>query len=241
MKRLGDLILSALGLVVAGPVIIIFMYLVWLHDKKSPLYIGYRVGKDGIPFKMIKLRSMTIDADKSGVDSTSDNDCRITAVGKIIRKYKLDELTQLYNVIVGEMSFVGPRPNVNREVEIYTEVEKRLLTVKPGITDFASIVFADEGKILKGSSDPDLLYNQLIRPWKSRLGLIYVDNSGFLVDLIIICATAVSLFNRKIALRVIVQVLSFCGASDEVISTASRTQDLVAVPPPGADAIVVVR
>ena len=120
---------------------------------------------------MIKLRSMIVNAEKSKVDSTSSNDPRITKIGKIIRKLKLDELSQLFNVFIGEMSLVGPRPNVKRETDLYTKVEKNLLSVKPGITDFASIIFSDESEILKNVDDPDISYNQLIRPWKSRLGL----------------------------------------------------------------------
>ena len=124
---------------------------------------------------MVKIRSMIINADKTGVDSTSSDDMRITSVGKVIRKLKLDELSQLWNVLIGDMSLVGPRPNVKSETDLYTKIEKNLLNVKPGITDFSSIVFSDEGDILSGSDDPDLLYNQLIRPWKSRLSLFYIE------------------------------------------------------------------
>ena len=127
---------------------------------------------------MIKLRSMIVNAEKSKVDSTSSNDPRITKIGKIIRKLKLDELSQLFNVFIGEMSLVGPRPNVKRETDLYTEVEKNLLRVKPGITDFASIIFSDESEILKNVDDPNISYNQLIRPWKSRLGLFYIKKQS---------------------------------------------------------------
>ena len=109
---------------------------------------------------------MKINADKSGVDSTSNKDPRITGIGRFIRKYKIDELSQLFNVFLGSMSLVGPRPNVKRDTDLYTSLEKDLFLAKPGITDFSSIVFADEGDILEGHLDPDLAYNQLIRPWK---------------------------------------------------------------------------
>ena len=118
---------------------------------------------------------MSISADKNGVNSTSLNDARITPVGHKIRKYKLDEFTQLWNVLIGDMSLVGPRPNVLVDTNLYTKVERKLLTVRPGITDFSSIVFSDEGKILENKKDPNLSYNQFIRPWKSRLGLIYIE------------------------------------------------------------------
>jgi lipopolysaccharide/colanic/teichoic acid biosynthesis glycosyltransferase len=129
LKRLFDVTASAFGLVLASPVLLPVMFLVWRQDWYSPFYVATRVGLNNQPFKMIKLRSMVINADKSGVDSTSTNDNRITAVGQFIRRYKLDELTQLWNVIKGDMSLVGPRPNVKRETDLYTPVERKLLDV----------------------------------------------------------------------------------------------------------------
>src|SRR5205085_5451329 len=171
MKRLFDIICAAAGLVLTSPILLPVMFLIWRQDGFSPFYIAARVGRRESLFHMVKLRSMVKNADKSGVDSTSMDDRRITRVGQFVRKYKLDELTQLWNVLRGEMSLVGPRPNVKRETDLYTREEKRLLTVRPGITDFASIVFSDEGEILAGQPDPDIAYNQLIRPGKSRLGI----------------------------------------------------------------------
>jgi lipopolysaccharide/colanic/teichoic acid biosynthesis glycosyltransferase len=149
VKRIFDIVASATGLLVASPILLPVMFLVWKQDRHSPFYVAPRVGRGEKPFKMVKLRSMIINADKSGVDSTGSNDRRITPVGHFIRRYKLDELTQLWNVLKGDMSLVGPRPNVKRETDLYTLEEKKLLSVKPGITDFASIVFSDEGDILK--------------------------------------------------------------------------------------------
>ena len=174
MKRLFDFILSLIGIIVLMPIIIIFSLLIWLQDFKSPFYVAHRVGKFGKLFKMIKFRSMIFNASSSGVDSTADDDKRITNIGKVVRKFKIDEIPQLFNVFMGQMSFVGPRPNVLNETNLYSEVENKILTVRPGITDFSSIVFSDEGDILKGSKNPDLRYNQIIRPWKSRLGLFYI-------------------------------------------------------------------
>ena len=150
MKRLFDVFISFSGLLFLSPVLLTFMYLVYRQDKKSPFYIAPRSGRNGMTFKMVKLRSMVIDADKSGVDSTSGNDMRITPIGHKIRRYKLDELIQLWNVLIGDMSLVGPRPNVKTETDLYTDVEEGLLSVRPGITDFSSIVFSDEGEILEG-------------------------------------------------------------------------------------------
>ena len=197
MKRSFDLIFSFLGIAIISPIIIFACLGIYLQDNNSPLYIAKRVGKNNRPFNMIKLRSMIVNAEKSKVDSTSCNDPRITKIGKFIRKFKLDELAQLYNVFIGEMSLVGPRPNVKRETDIYTKLEKGLLKVKPGITDFSSIVFSDESEILKNVDDADITYNQLIRPWKSRLGLFYIKKQSFILDLIVIVLTFINIFSRR--------------------------------------------
>jgi lipopolysaccharide/colanic/teichoic acid biosynthesis glycosyltransferase len=186
MNRVFDILVSFFGLLFILPVLFFFMCLIYFQDKKSPLYIASRVGKNGKIFNMIKLRSMIVDADKNGVNSTSLKDSRITLVGHKIRKYKLDEFTQLWNVLIGDMSLVGPRPNLKNETDLYTDFEKELITIKPGITDFASIVFSDEGKILENKEDPNLAYNQLIRPWKSRLGLVYIKKKNLIIDFQII-------------------------------------------------------
>jgi len=192
-------------------------------------------------FRMVKLRSMAANADESEVDSTSANDSRITPVGHFIRRYKLDELTQLWNVLIGNMSLVGPRPNVERETRLYTAEERRLLTVRPGITDYASIVFSDEGAILKDEPDPDLSYNQLIRPWKSRLSLFYIDNRNLLLAVKLIYLTALSMFSRQRALQGVAADLKKRGAPRDMVRVALRTEKLMPHPPPGADAIVISR
>ena len=156
IKRIFDIVLSLFGILLLSPLIVFVILLIWVNDFKSPFYISERIGKDEKSFKIIKLRTMIVGADLRGVDSTAANDKRITPIGHIIRSYKLDELTQLWNVLKGDMSLVGPRPNVKRETDIYTSTEKSLLSVRPGITDFASIVFSDEGKILSGKFDPDI-------------------------------------------------------------------------------------
>ena len=147
-KRLVDFFLSIIILTLISPILIIFTFMIWFDDKSNPFYVSKRIGKNGIEFNFFKLRSMIVNADLTGVDSTSSVDKRITPIGKIIRKFKIDELPQLLNVLMGEMTLVGPRPNVWNDVKIYTEEEKILLSVKPGITDFSSIIFSDEGEIL---------------------------------------------------------------------------------------------
>jgi len=241
MKRLFDFFASLIGLVTISPVLFVFMFLVWWQDKHSPFYIAPRVGKDGYPFKMVKLRSMVINADKSGVDSTSNTDKRITKVGQLIRKFKLDEFTQLWNVLLGDMSLVGPRPNVKRETDLYTNEEKKLLSVKPGITDISSIVFSDEGEILSGKEDPDIAYHQLIRPGKGYLGLFYVEKRSFLLDIKLILLTVLAILSKEKSLVFLGGILKDLEATDELIEMASRKQELVPSPPPGALNIVTSR
>jgi lipopolysaccharide/colanic/teichoic acid biosynthesis glycosyltransferase len=238
MKRTFDFILAFIGLILSSPILLPVIFLVWIQDWHSPFYIAPRVGKDEKPFKMLKLRSMIVNADKSGVDSTSSNDKRITGVGKFIRKYKLDELSQLWNVLIGDMSLVGPRPNVKRETDLYTIEERKLLTVKPGITDFSSIVFSDEGDILKDQSDPDIAYNQLIRPGKSILGIFYVENRTFMIDIKLIYLTVIAIVSKEKALNSLVVILKKINATDLLINIASRKQKLYPMPPPGAINIV---
>ena len=238
-KRAFDVFFSALGLLVASPVLLGAMLAIWLQDYHSPFYIATRVGRNGHPFRMVKLRSMVMGADKAGVDSTSASDARITAVGRFIRAFKLDELSQLWNVLVGDMSLVGPRPNVPNECARYTETESLLLAVKPGITDIASIVFSDEGQILADSADPDLDYNRLIRPWKSRLGIFYIHNRSFGRDLELIALTALAVVSRRHALNGIAGILEELGAPEELRAVARREASLAPAAPPGAERPVI--
>jgi lipopolysaccharide/colanic/teichoic acid biosynthesis glycosyltransferase len=238
MKRLLDFILSSIGLIISSPILVPIMIIVWLQDWHSPFYIAQRVGKGEKLFNMVKLRSMIVHAHKTGVDSTSSNDNRITAVGRFIRNYKLDELSQLWNVFIGDMSLVGPRPNVKRETDLYTNLEKELLTIKPGITDFSSIIFSDEGDILKDQSDPDIAYNQLIRPWKSRLGIFYIENRNMMVDVKLIYLTVLTVLSRERALEKISGLLRKMNADEALIDVSLRKNKLTPMPPPGANRIV---
>ena len=238
IKRLFDVLLSFFGLVIISPVLLIVMFLVWKQDNKSPFYIALRSGKQKKEFKIVKLRSMVIDADKNGVDSTSSSDIRITPIGYVIRKYKLDELTQLWNVLIGDMSLVGPRPNTSSETELYTYLEKKLLSVRPGITDLSSIVFSDEGEILKDKKNPDLSYNQLIRPWKSRLGLIYIKNQSLLLDLQLVLYTVVAIISKQKALTWVAVKLSKLNVDADTIKISKRKVSLYPFPPPGSSEIV---
>jgi lipopolysaccharide/colanic/teichoic acid biosynthesis glycosyltransferase len=158
------------------------------------LYRGKRVGLNGQPFEMLKFRTMVVNADKIGGSSTPEDDPRVTPIGKKLRRYKLDELPQLINVLKGDMSFVGPRPQVQWAVDLYTPEEREILKVRPGITDEASLRFSNEAEILKGSKDPDKDYIEKIHPEKMRLSLEYVRNRSFSGDLSIIARTAQAIF-----------------------------------------------
>jgi lipopolysaccharide/colanic/teichoic acid biosynthesis glycosyltransferase len=239
MKRLLDIIVAATGLIVLSPLIIALCVLIWLQDYHSPFYVATRIGRRERPFRMVKFRSMVIRADTSGVDSTAGDDPRITSLGRFIRRFKLDEIPQLLNVLAGTMSLVGPRPNVERETVLYTADEKRLLSIRPGITDLSSIVFADEGDILEGSADPDLRYNQIIRPWKSRLGLLYVDAKPNVTrDLRIIWLTVRGAMDRARALDGVSEIARDLGADSRLMEIISRRAPLPAAAPPGAADVV---
>ncbi len=238
MKRAVDIAASLAGLVILSPILALVTAAIWIEDRKSPFFFGKRVARKGGFFRMVKFRSMRPDAWKSGVSSTAVGDRRITHVGFVIRRFKLDELPQLWNVLMGDMSLVGPRPQVETDALMYTVEEQRMLTVRPGITDIASIVFADEGEILAGSSDPDLRYNQIIRPWKSRLALLYIDRRTIATDFFLIFLTIASAISRAYALDGVARLLRQWNADPQLLLMASRRHQLEAWPPPGASRIV---
>ena len=241
MKRLLDIVASFMGLAVLSPFLFLGGLLIWLQDFHSPFYVPWRVGRAGKRIRMVKLRSMVYRADASDVSSTAGDDSRITWVGRIIREFKLDEFPQLWNVLKGEMSLVGPRPNVENETRLYTSEEKHLLDVRPGITDMASIVFADESDILRGHDDPNLAYNQLIRPWKSRLGLLYVEHASFWLDVRLVFLTILAIVSRRSAVRRVGRLVQVLGGDDALCAVARRETDLTPHPPPGKKEIVTVR
>ena len=189
LKRLLDSAVAGVGLVLLAPLLLVLALVIRLGSPGPVFYRGERVGLGGITFRILKFRTMVVEAEKSGGSSTPEDDPRITRVGHMLRRWKLDEAPQLINVVRGEMSLVGPRPQVRWAVDLYTPEERRLLSVRPGITDWASVRFRNEAEILRGSDDPDRLYLEKIAPEKIRLGLWYVDNQTFLEDLRIIFAT----------------------------------------------------
>jgi len=237
-KRAFDILAATLGLLLVSPLLLPVMLAIWLQDFRSPFYIAARVARGGRRFHMVKFRSMVPNADRIGGSSTAGDDRRITALGRFVRAYKIDELMQLWNVLKGDMSLVGPRPQAELDAGLYTDEERAMLSVRPGITDPASIVFSDEGEVLHGSPDPDLLYNQIIRPWKSRLALAYIRHRTFCLDLRLIVLTVVAIVSRPVALRALGNTLRRWQLDPLVIRMAARQEPLLPYPPPGAARIV---
>ena len=193
IKRGFDLLVSAILLVALSPFLVWIAWRIKAEDNGPVFYRGWRTGWRGTPFQIYKFRTMVLEAEKLGGPSTAADDRRITQIGKLIRKYKIDETPQLFNVLKGEMSIVGPRPEVEQYTDLFSEEEKEILSVRPGITDWASIWNADEGAVLAGAADPEQAYMELIRPRKLKLQLKYVREQSFWVDLKIIILTLLAI------------------------------------------------
>lgn len=203
LKRIFDIVLAFFGLVLFAPLLLICALLIKLTSSGPVFYRGERIGLAGKAFRTLKFRTMVADAEKKGGSSTHEADARITGIGSFLRKFKLDELPQLLNVLAGDMSFVGPRPEVRKFVDMYTPEERMILTVRPGITDWSSIKFHNEGEIIaaSGIADADEAYARLIRPEKLRLQMKYVREHTLWLDLKIIFDTIFTLFRTRTALK----------------------------------------
>jgi len=197
MIRILDIILTTLGIIILIPFFIIIGILIKLNSKGPFLYKQVRVGWKGIDFQVYKFRTMYVDSDKLGLLTVGGRDPRITKVGYYLRKLKLDELPQLFNVLFGNMSLVGPRPEVRKYVELYTFEQKKILLIKPGITDWASIVYRDENIILEKSLNPEKDYIQIILPDKIKYNLIFLNNYKVLEYLKILIFTFIKIINPK--------------------------------------------
>ena len=189
IKRLFDIIFSAIGLILLLPLLLLIAILLKLESKGPVFYKQVRVGFNSTDFKIFKFRTMFIGSDKKGLLTLGDKDPRVTKTGYFLRKYKLDELPQLINVFFGSMSFVGPRPEVRKYVNLYSESDLEILLVKPGITDYASIKFRNEAELLKASNNPEKLYINEIMSKKIALNKQYISERNFFVDLKIILET----------------------------------------------------
>lgn len=197
IKRLLDVLFATAGLAASSPLLLFIALKIKAEDGGPVFYRGVRVGRHGVPFRMFKFRTMVLDADKIGGPSAADGDPRITRTGAWLRRRKLDELPQFINVLLGDMSFVGPRPEVQHYVDMYTERERAILSVRPGITDFATLWNANEGEVLAGSADPERTYLEEIRPEKLRLQLEYVRRRSLATDLSILWQTVTGVITRR--------------------------------------------
>jgi lipopolysaccharide/colanic/teichoic acid biosynthesis glycosyltransferase len=182
IKRSFDFVVAAFALLVVSPILLILGAVIKLTSPGPVFYRGVRIGRYGRPFRMFKFRTMVIDAEKLGGSATAEDDPRITPIGRFIRRYKWDEFPQFLNVLTGDMSLVGPRPEVKKYVDMYTEEERAILELRPGITDWASIWNSNEAAVLEGSSDPEKTYEELIRPTKLALQLFYARNQSLTAD-----------------------------------------------------------
>lgn len=176
MIRFFDILLSSIGLILLSPLLMLVYVLVRLESRGPGFYSQKRIGKDGVPFRLYKFRSMRRGSDKGHLITVGGRDSRITKVGYYIRKYKIDELPQLWNVLIGDMSLVGPRPEVERYVRLYTPEQRIVLSVKPGITDYASIAFSNENELLGQAKDPEEMYINEIMPKKIEYNLNFINN-----------------------------------------------------------------
>ena len=188
MTRILDIVFSFFGLLILSPVILVVL-LIGLFDTGSPLFRQERVGVNQKPFNLLKFRSMRQNSDKLGLITIGGRDPRVTSVGYFLRKNKLDELPQLINVLIGDMSLVGPRPEVKKYVDLYTQEQRKVLSIRPGITDWASIYYRNENEILGKSTDPEKDYIEKVMPDKLNYNFIYINNYGFLEYLKIIFTT----------------------------------------------------
>lgn len=178
MIRFFDILFSLFGLLFLSPVFLLLYLAIRLESKGSGIYKQLRVGCGSSDFYVYKFRSMRIGADKKGLITVGGRDPRITGIGYLIRKFKLDELPQLFNVLKGDMSLVGPRPEVRKYVDLYTSEQQRVLSVRPGITDYASIEYVDENLILGKADEPDKAYVELIMPDKIKYNMKYINNQS---------------------------------------------------------------
>lgn len=192
LKRLMDIAISGCALAVLWPVLLVIALMIRIDDPGPVFYRQVRVGKGGRTFRIYKFRTMVVDADKKGLAITVGRDNRITRMGAFLRKTKLDELAQLINVFVGEMSFVGPRPEVPKYVNMYTPYQRQVLLVRPGITDYASIAYRNENDMLAGSDDPEKMYIEKIMPDKIELNMKYLREISPIADIRLILSTIIA-------------------------------------------------
>lgn len=226
VKRALDLVGGLLALLLSLPVVGVVAALIWLQDRHNPFFVSRRVGRAGREFRLVKLRSMTPHAERSGVNTVIAGNPQVTRIGRFIRATKIDELPQFLHVVAGTMSLVGPRPNLPQLVAEYSQEERGLLTVKPGVTDLSSIAFADLSERLAGEADANVAYDELIRPWKGYLGLLYVRHRVLWLDLACIGLTLWTLVSRRGAARALGPLLRRLAAEPDLVEIVTHERPL---------------
>lgn len=189
VKRGFDILMALIGLILLSPFFLLIALSIAVDSRGGVFYKQERIGKNRKPFKLLKFRSMGVGADKKGLLTVGFNDNRVTRVGRFIRRYKLDELPQLLNILCGNMSFVGPRPEVRKYVDQYSEEQLKVLQVRPGLTDYASLEYFNENELLSKSPNPEETYVKEVMPAKLNLNFKYIENQGFFTDLNLIFRT----------------------------------------------------
>lgn len=196
MKRIFDILTSAIVLLVLLPVWLVIALLIAIESPGGMFYKQVRVGKDNRDFQLYKFRTMRVGSDKKGLLTVGERDNRITRIGYFLRKYKIDEFPQLLNIIKGDMSIVGPRPEVRKYVDMYTPEQMKVLSVRPGLTDYASIKYVNENEVLAASDNPEQTYIDEVMPAKLELNLQYIANQSLLEDIRLIFKTFMAIFNH---------------------------------------------
>lgn len=197
MKRILDIVFSSFGIILFSPIFLLISFLIVIDSKGGVLYYQTRVGKDNVDFNLLKFRTMKIDSDSNGLLTLGNRDHRITRIGYYLRKTKIDEFPQLINIIKGEMSIVGPRPEVRKYVNMYNETQKKVLSIRPGLTDYASLAYINESELLAAENDPESFYILKVMPHKIELNLHYIQNNTILKDFKIILKTLYLLLKKK--------------------------------------------
>lgn len=196
-KRIFDLLISFVGLVMIFPILLLIACIIVIDSEGPVFYMQERIGLNGVPFLLFKFRTMHTGADRGSAITVGQRDPRITRVGYYLRKFKLDELPQLINVLAGTMSLVGPRPEVKKFVDLYSPEQQKVLSILPGLTDWASIRYRHENSLLEGKEDPIRYYEEVIMPAKLALNLKYLEQRSFWVDLKILFQTLVAIFRKE--------------------------------------------
>jgi len=195
LKRIFDIVASLVGILILLPMLFVIACLIVIDSKGGVFYLQNRVGKSNIDFKLFKFRTMSTGSDKKGLLTVGENDNRITKIGYYLRKFKIDELPQLFNVFFGTMSLVGPRPEVRKYVNLYNKEQLEVLCVKPGITDLASLEYFNENELLGKAENPEETYIKVVMPEKLALNKKYISNQGLITDVSIIFKTIAKIFS----------------------------------------------